>query len=200
MLAVPRVVDGNQPSVSCASIVRRTSDRDSWPMSQLFRLFVFDGRRESRQTPRSDFCSGDHFTAPPAAFSRRDSSDSPAPGQAVRLRAPSPANHAGLASRFSGECRAVFDFVLETWEELRWTWRGRTLQLEQRYNCRSFFQIAEVYNFKFMNCKVGNIDKLLMHFMFPIAYLKRYFMPLASASQSKPNTCEDLWSCELRAH
>jgi hypothetical protein len=62
MLARPHVVDGNQTSVSCdsfAPIMRRTSDRDSCLLSHLFRLLVFDGRRESGQTPRRDFRPGD---------------------------------------------------------------------------------------------------------------------------------------------
>jgi hypothetical protein len=35
------------------------------------------------------------------------------------------------------------------------------------------------------------MGKLLMYFMFSIANLKRYFMSIASSSQSKPSTHEE---------
>ena len=40
--------------------------------------------------------------------------------------------------------------------------------------------------FKFLNCELGNMGKLLMYFMFSTAVLKRYCVPLGSGSQSTP--------------
>jgi hypothetical protein len=78
--------------------------------------------------------------------------------------------------------------VVEVSEEPRWTRKGRTLQLKGRYNCRFLINWIK---FKFVNCELGKMDKLLMYFMISIVGLKRYVMPIVSGSQSKSNTHEE---------
>ena len=51
--------------------------------------------------------------------------------------------------------------------------------------------ILKWMKFKFVNCEIGNMGRLLMYLVFPITDLKKYFVPLASGSQSKPNTHDE---------